>query len=319
MSAKTVLYLIQMRLIWVSRLSVQIGQLTLNNPILTASGTFGYGEEFSSLLDINRLGGLVTKAVSLEPRSGNPFPRIAETACGMLNSIGLANVGVKNFIKHKLPFLKTLTTAVIVNVAGKTGDDFGRVIAEIENAGGVDGYELNVSCPNVTEGGMAFSADPRITAAVTANARTMTDRCLVVKLSPNVTSISEIARAAEEAGADALSVMNTLVGMAVDIKTGRPKLATITGGLSGPAIKPIAVAKVFEVINAVNIPVIGIGGIMNCEDVLEFLITGAAAIQVGTANFIDPHIAEQLVDDLESYCKQNNIDDINQIIGSLVR
>lgn len=302
-----------------SRLSVQIGQLTLNNPILTASGTFGYGEEFSSLLDINRLGGLVTKAVSLEPRSGNPFPRIAETACGMLNSIGLANVGVKNFIKHKLPFLKTLTTAVIVNVAGKTGDDFGRVIAEIENAGGVDGYELNVSCPNVTEGGMAFSADPRITAAVTANARTMTDRCLVVKLSPNVTSISEIARAAEEAGADALSVMNTLVGMAVDIKTGRPKLATITGGLSGPAIKPIAVAKVFEVINAVNIPVIGIGGIMNCEDVLEFLITGAAAIQVGTANFIDPHIAEQLVDDLESYCKQNNIDDINQIIGSLVR
>jgi len=308
-----------MRLIWVSRLSVQIGQLTLNNPILTASGTFGYGEEFSSLLDINRLGGLVTKAVSLEPRSGNPFPRIAETACGMLNSIGLANVGVKNFIKHKLPFLKTLTTAVIVNVAGKTGDDFGRVIAEIENAGGVDGYELNVSCPNVTEGGMAFSADPRITAAVTANARTMTDRCLVVKLSPNVTSISEIARAAEEAGADALSVMNTLVGMAVDIKTGRPKLATITGGLSGPAIKPIAVAKVFEVINAVNIPVIGIGGIMNCEDVLEFLITGAAAIQVGTANFIDPHIAEQLVDDLESYCKQNNIDDINQIIGSLVR
>jgi len=308
-----------MRLIWVSRLSVQIGQLTLNNPILTASGTFGYGEEFSSLLDINRLGGLVTKAVSLESRSGNPLPRIAETACGMLNSIGLANVGVKNFIKHKLPFLKTLTTAVIVNVAGKTGDDFGRVIAEIENAGGVDGYELNVSCPNVTEGGMAFSADPRITAAVTANARTMTDRCLVVKLSPNVTSISEIARAAEEAGADALSVMNTLVGMAVDIKTGRPKLATITGGLSGPAIKPIAVAKVFEVINAVNIPVIGIGGIMNCEDVLEFLITGAAAIQVGTANFIDPHIAEQLVDDLESYCKQNNIDDINQIIGSLVR
>jgi len=303
----------------VSRLSVQIGQLTLNNPILTASGTFGYGEEFSSLLDINRLGGLVTKAVSLESRSGNPLPRIAETACGMLNSIGLANVGVKNFIKHKLPFLKTLTTAVIVNVAGKTGDDFGRVIAEIENAGGVDGYELNVSCPNVTEGGMAFSADPRITAAVTANARTMTDRCLLVKLSPNVTSISEIARAAEEAGADALSVMNTLVGMAVDIKTGRPKLATITGGLSGPAIKPIAVAKVFEVINAVNIPVIGIGGIMNCEDVLEFLITGAAAIQVGTANFIDPHIAEQLVDDLESYCKQNNIDDINQIIGSLVR
>lgn len=301
-----------------SKLTVQIGQLSLNNPILTASGTFGYGEEFSSLLDLNRLGGLVTKAVSLEPRPGNPFPRIAETACGMLNSIGLANVGVKKFIRDKLPFLKTLTTAVIVNIAGKTTTDFGHVIAEIEDAGGVDGYEVNVSCPNVKEGGMAFSADPKITATVTANSRKMTERCLIVKLSPNVTSISEIARAAEDAGADAVSVINTLVGMAVDINTRRPKLATITGGLSGPAIKPIAIAKVFEVANAVKIPVIGIGGIMNCDDVLEFLITGATAIQAGTANFINPQIAEQLVDDLEIYCNQNQINDINKIIGSLV-
>ena len=300
-----------------SNLSVKIGQLELNNPILTASGTFGYGEEFASLLDLNRLGGLVTKAVSLEPRPGNPFPRIAETASGMLNSIGLANVGVKDFIKAKLPFLKTLRTAVIVNVAGKTVDDFAQVVATIEQGGGVDGYELNVSCPNVKEGGMAFSADPNITATVTEKARLMTDRCLIVKLSPNVTSISEIARAAEMAGADALSGMNTVVGMAVDIKTKRPKLATITGGLSGPAIKPIAIAKVFEVIQVVKIPIIGIGGIMNVNDVLEFLITGAAAIQVGTANFIDPDIAERLVTDLDEYLKRNHIPDINQIIGSI--
>ena len=300
-----------------SRLAAKIGQLNLSNPILTASGTFGYGEEFSSLLDLNRLGGLVTKAVSLEPRAGNPFPRIAETACGMLNSIGLANVGVKNFIKDKLPFLKTLTTAVIVNVAGKTIDDFAHVVAEIENAGGVDGYELNVSCPNVKEGGIAFSADPGITAAVTEKARSVTDRCLIVKLSPNVTSISEIARAVEGVGADALSVINTVVGMAVDINTRRPKLATITGGLSGPAIKPIAIAKVFEVVQAVNIPVIGIGGIMNYEDVLEFLITGATAIQVGTANFIDPQVTEKLINDLDNYFQKNNILDINEIIGSI--
>lgn len=300
-----------------SKLSVKIGQLSLNNPILTASGTFGYGEEFNSLLDLNRLGGLVTKAVSLEPRPGNPFPRIAETACGMLNSIGLANAGVTNFIKDKLPFLKTLNTAVIVNIAGKTVDDFARVIAKIEDAGGVNGYELNVSCPNVKEGGMAFSADPKITSLVTAQARSITDRCLIVKLSPNVTSISEIARAAEGAGADALSVINTIVGMAVDITTRRPKLATITGGLSGPAIKPIAIAKVFEVVHAVEIPVIGIGGIMNCEDVLEFLITGATAIQVGTANFIYPQIAERLADDLEKYLQNHNILDIHEIIGSI--
>lgn len=300
-----------------SKLSVNIGQLALTNPILTASGTFGYGEEFSSVLNLNRLGGLVTKAVSLEPRAGNPYPRIVETACGMLNSIGLANAGVKSFINDKLPFLRTLATKVIVNIAGKTVDDFSAVIAEIENAGGVAGYELNVSCPNVKEGGMAFSADPKITAAVTEKARAATDRCLIVKLSPNVTSISEIARAAESTGADALSVINTMVGMAVDIQTRRPKLATITGGLSGPAIKPIAIAKVFEVVQAVAIPVIGIGGIMNCADVLEFLITGATAVQVGTANFIDPPIAERLVDELDNYLRQNEITDINEIIGSI--
>lgn len=300
-----------------SDLSVTIGPLTLSNPILTASGTFGYGQEYASLLDLNRLGGLVTKAVSLEPRPGNPPPRLAETASGMLNSIGLANVGVKSFIKDKLPALKKLTTAVIVNIVGKTVEEFAQVINEIENASGVAGYELNVSCPNVKEGGMAFSADPQITAAVTAKARSVTDRCLIVKLSPNVTSIGEIGRAAEGAGADALSVINTVVGMAVDIHSRRPKLSSITGGLSGPAIKPIAIAKVFEVVQSVKIPVIGIGGIMNIEDVLEFLITGATAIQVGTANFVDPNIAERLVEELENYFVQHHIANINELIGSI--
>lgn len=300
-----------------NRLAVKIGRLKLTNPILTASGTFGYGEEFSGLIDLNQLGGLVTKAVSYEPRAGNPLPRIAETSSGMLNSIGLANVGVKNFIAEKLPFLKTLTTQVIVNVAGKTIEEFSDVISEIENAGGVDGYELNVSCPNVKEGGMSFGASARITASVTATARSVTQNCLIVKLSPNVTSIAEIARAAENAGADALSVMNTVVGMAVDINTKRPKLATTTGGLSGPAIKPIAIAKVFETARSVKIPIIGVGGIMNCSDVLEFLITGATAVQVGTANFLNPKISEQLVIDLKNYCQQNDIQNINQIIGSI--
>jgi dihydroorotate dehydrogenase (NAD+) catalytic subunit len=301
----------------VNRLAVTIGNLELKNPILTASGTFGYGEEFSTFIDLNRLGGIVTKAVSFEPRAGNPLPRIAETAYGMLNSIGLANVGVKNFIADKLPFLKKLDTRVIVNIAGKTIDEFASVISEIEAEGGVAGYELNVSCPNVKEGGMSFGASAQITAAVTAKARSVTKACLIVKLSPNVTSIGEIARAAEAAGADALSVINTVVGMAVDIATKRPKLATITGGLSGPAIKPIAIAKVFEVTRSVKIPVIGIGGIMCCADVLEFLITGATAVQVGTANFLNPQISEQLVTDLENYCHQNGIQDINQIIGSI--
>ena len=300
-----------------NRLAVKIGRLKLKNPILTASGTFGYGEEFSDLIDLNQLGGLVTKAVSYEPRAGNPLPRIAETSSGMLNSIGLANVGVKIFIAEKLPFLKTLSTQVIVNVAGKTIEEFSDVISEIENAGGVDGYELNVSCPNVKEGGMSFGASARITASVTATARSVTQNCLIVKLSPNVTSIGEIARAAENAGADALSVMNTVVGMAVDINTKRPKLATTTGGLSGPAIKPIAIAKVFETARSVKIPIIGVGGIMNCSDVLEFLITGATAVQVGTANFLNPKISEQLVIDLKNYCQQNDIQNINQIIGSI--
>ncbi len=298
-------------------LSVKIGGLKFANPILTASGTFGSGEEFSHFFDLNHLGGIVSKAVTPEPRIGNPSPRIAETPCGMLNSIGLTNAGVKQFVKEKLPFLQSLETKVIVNVAGKTIDDFSTVIKNIEDAGGVDGYEINISCPNVKEGGMAFGVDPIITGKITGQTRNATDKCLIVKLSPNVTSISDIAIAAENEGADGLSVINTLVGMAVDVNTKRPKLATVKGGLSGPAIKPVAIAKVFEVVNAVKIPVIGVGGIMELNDVLEFLITGATAIQVGTANFVSPQISEQLVFDLKNYCQKNSIQTMADIIGSL--
>ena len=298
-------------------LSVKIGNLLLNNPILTASGTFGSGEEFTPFVDLNRLGGIVTKAVTPEPRAGNPNPRIAETSSGMLNSIGLANVGVHRFVQEKLPFLHSLTTKVFINVAGKTIDEFVKVIEIIEQAGGVDGYEINISCPNVKEGGMAFGTNPKITEQITSESRKITKKCLMVKLTPNVTSISEIAKAAEAGGADALSVINTLVGMAVDIHSRRPRLATITGGLSGPAIKPVALAKVYEVVNAVNIPVIGVGGIITVEDVVEFLIIGATAIQVGTANFINPDISEQLVVELENFCEKKRLKKITELIGSL--
>jgi len=298
-------------------LSVKIGNLLLNNPILTASGTFGSGEEFTPFVDLNRLGGIVTKAVTPEPRAGNPNPRIAETSSGMLNSIGLANVGVHRFVQEKLPFLHSLTTKVFINVAGKTIDEFVKVIEIIEQAGGVDGYEINISCPNVKEGGMAFGTNPKITEQITSESRKITKKCLMVKLTPNVTSISEIARAAEAGGADALSVINTLVGMAVDIHSRQPRLATVTGGLSGPAIKPVALAKVYEVVNAVNIPVIGVGGIITVEDVVEFLIIGATAIQVGTANFINPDISEQLVVELENFCEKKRLKKITELIGSL--
>ncbi|OQX84758.1 dihydroorotate dehydrogenase B catalytic subunit [candidate division KSB1 bacterium 4484_87] len=300
-----------------ANLQVSLGKIQFSNPILTASGTFGTGEEFSPFLDLNHLGGIVTKAVTREPRAGNPHPRIAETSAGMLNSIGLANVGVDRFIAEKLPFLKGLKCRVIVNVAGKTIDEFAEVIRRIESAGGMDGYEINVSCPNVKEGGMAFGTNPDVTAEITKKARQVTDKFLTVKLTPNVTSITEIAIAAENNGADALTVINTLVGMAVDIRSRKPKLATITGGLSGPAIKPVALAKVFQVAGAVKIPVIASGGIMNVKDVIEFLITGASAVQIGTANFVNPKISEKLVDDLDSYCEEHQINSIEEIIGTL--
>ena len=298
-------------------LSVKIGSLTLANPVLVASGTFGYANEFEGLLNLNSLGGIVTKTVTLEPRPGNPPPRIVETPSGMLNSIGLPNVGVENFIREKMPFLNTLETKIIVNVAGKTGEDYSRVVARLEDVAGIDAYELNYSCPNVKQGGLSFSANASIAEKVTEQVRKKTNKPIIAKLTPNVTSIKEIGRAIENGGADAVSAINTLVGMAVDIRTKKAKLATITGGLSGPAIKPIALAKVYELYQAIKIPILGIGGIMTGEDALEFLVTGASAIQVGTANFMQPNAAEKVLRDLEDYCVYNKIKHLKSIIGSL--
>ncbi len=302
-----------------SNLSVQIGNLTLKNPVLTASGTFGYGEEFSPFFDISDLGGIITKTITLKPRAGNPFPRIAETASGMLNSIGLANVGVDAFIAEKIPYLQTLSTAVIVNVAGNTVDEYLEIIKRLENSNAhFDGYEINVSCPNVKEGGIAFGSNYKITAEITQKIKTLTNRCVIIKLTPNVTNIGDIAAAVEQAGADSISLINTLIGMAIDISTRRPKIASISGGLSGPAIKPVALAKVHEVSKRVKIPIIGLGGIMNYQDALEFMMAGATAIQVGTANFINPAISSTIVSDLRKYCENANINSITEIISSMV-
>lgn len=298
-------------------LSVEVGGLQLKNPVMSASGTFGYGQEYSELVDLNQLGAIVTKAITLKPRSGNPPPRIAETPAGMLNSIGLANVGVEGFIKDKLPFLRRLETKLIVNIAGSSEGEYEEVIRRMEDVSGIHGYEINLSCPNVKEGGMAFGCDERITFRVTGRIRKLTKRPLIVKLTPNVTSIGSIALAAQEAGADALSLINTLVGMAVDVETRRPKLATITGGLSGPAIKPVALAKVFETVKSVNIPVIGAGGILTYQDALEFIMVGASAVQVGSAVFLNPLSLEEIIRGLGNWCQQKGITRISQLIGCL--
>ena len=300
-----------------SDLSVNIGNLKLKNPVLTASGTFGYGEEYSPYFDLNRLGGLVTKTITLKPRAGNAFPRIAETAAGMLNSIGLANVGVEAFIKDKLPYLRRLDTAIVVNVAGFTVDEYGEVVRRLEDAEGINAYEINVSCPNVKEGGVIFGSNPMITARITEMIKKLTSRHVMIKLTPNVTHIEEMAIAVEKAGADSVSLINTMIGMAVDVDTRKPKIASVKAGLSGPAIKPIAIAKVFDVAQHTKLPIIGLGGIMNYRDVLEFLITGASGIQVGTANYMEPDICSRIIDDLNHYCEKNKIAQIRQIIGSL--
>lgn len=298
-------------------LSVRIGDLKLKNPVMMASGTYGYGEEYASLTDLNQLGAIVTKAITLRPRRGNPPPRIAETPAGMLNSIGLANVGVERFVKDKLPFLRSLKTRIIVNVAGSTVEEYEQVVRKLEEASGIDAYEINVSCPNVKAEGMAFGVSERFTFEITRRIRKNTSRTVIVKLTPNVTDIAAIARAADQGGADALSLINTVVGMAVDIGTRKPKLATVTGGLSGPAIRPVALAKVYEVVNAVGVPVIGVGGIVTYEDALEFIVVGATAIQVGTANFVDPDCGVKIIHGLEDYCAKRGIVKIDQLIGSL--
>lgn len=298
-------------------LQVSIGSLTLANPVLTASGTFGYGREFESLVNLNRLGAIIVKGISYEPRQGNPPPRIIETACGMLNAIGLENVGVEGFIREKLPYLQKLESPVIVNILGDSVDDYARLAGRLDQADGIAGLEINISCPNVKKGGVAFGTDPLMAADVTRAVRKATDLPIIVKLSPNVTDVTIIARAVEDAGADAVSLINTLLGMAIDVHTRKPRLANVVGGLSGPAIKPVALRMVWQVARSVSIPVIGIGGITTTDDALEFIIAGATAVQVGTANFFQPTAAEDIINGMAQFLRNNNLQSIRNLIGSL--
>lgn len=297
--------------------SFTLGTLHLKNRVLVASGTFGYGNEAAPYTDVSALGGIVTKSISQLPRQGNAPTRIAETPSGMLNSIGLANVGLDAFVRDKLPFLRAVGTSIIVNIAASSVDEYCAVLERLEDEEGIEGYEINVSCPNVKEGGLNFGTRCDMTEAITRELRKRTGRALIIKLTPNVTHIGDFARACEAEGADAVSLINTLVGMAVDVRTRRPKLSTITGGLSGPAIKPVALAKVYEVSKAVRIPIIGIGGIMTWEDAIEFLLVGASAIQVGTASFRDPDAAVRIVHGMQSYCEEQGIEDIQELVGGL--
>ena len=298
-------------------LSVDIGSLKLKNPVMTASGTFGYAKEFESLVDLNRLGAIIVKGLSLYPEKGNPPPRIVETPAGMLNAIGLENVGLERFEREKLPYLRTLATPVIVNIYGKSISEYMQLAARLNDMEGVSGIEVNISCPNVKKGGVAFGAYPDAAAAVTEMVRGETDLPVIVKLTPNVTDITEIARAVESAGADAVSLINTMTGMSVDIERRRPHLANVTGGLSGPAVKPVALRMVWQVVRSVKIPVIGIGGISTAADALEFLITGASAVQIGTANFIHPAATMEIIDGIEDYMIRHRIGCMKDLIGSL--
>ncbi len=298
-------------------LAVDVAGLKLKNPIMPASGTFGYGEEYSPYLDLNQLGAIVTKGMSLNPKAGNNTPRICETVSGMLNAIGLQNVGVDAFIKDKMAFLANYDTPVIVNFFGNTQEEYGEVAARLDDVPGVAALEMNISCPNVKQGGIVFGTEPQAAAEVISLVRKRTSKPLIVKLTPNVTDIQVMARASEEAGADALSLINTLTGMAVDVKTRKPRIANTIGGLSGPAIRPVAVRLVHQVVQAVKLPVIGIGGITSAVDALEFLIVGAKAVQVGTANFVDPTAMATIIADLEKFCIDDGITDINALIGSL--
>jgi len=296
---------------------VNIGGMELQNPVLTASGTFGYAREFDHLIDLNRLGGIVVKGLSLRPTKGNPPPRIVETACGMINAIGLENVGIEGFITEKLPFLQDLFPPVIVNIYGQLEDEYRQLAARIDEVTAIDGIEVNISCPNVKAGGMAFGVDPQAAFSVIRAVRDQTSKPVIVKLSPNVTDITEIATAVEEAGADCLSLINTISAMAVDIETRRPKIANIVGGLSGPAIKPVALRMVWQVAQKSKIPIIGIGGIMAAQDALEFLIAGATAIQVGTANFVNPHATTDIIDGIEAFLVEKDIASVKDIVGTL--
>ncbi len=298
------------------KMAVNLGRLRLNNPVMTASGTFGYGEEYSGYIDLDNLGAIVVKGLSLQPRSGNPPPRIMETTGGMLNAVGLQNIGVEAFIEDKLPFLRKYDTKVIANIYGETYDEYKNVAKKLSAAKGVHALEVNISCPNVKNGGLSFGADPKIAAKVTSIVKNETSLPVIVKLTPNVTDITSIAVAVEEAGADIISLINTLTGMSVDLKTRRPHLKNITGGLSGPAIKPVALRMVWQVVQKVSIPVIGIGGIMTAEDALEFLVVGAKSVQIGTANFINPRATTEIVEGIKDYLTDHKIKDVNDMIGT---
>ena len=298
---------------------VRIGALELRNPVMTASGTFASGKEYADFVDLSRLGAVVTKGVSMKPWAGNASPRIAETASGMLNSIGLQNPGIEAFCAKDLPWLATQDVPVIVNVSGHSLAEYVAVAQRLDAESTVDALEINISCPNVDEGGMAFGTDCTAAADVTSAVRAVTSKTLIVKLSPNVTDVTEIARAVEAEGADAVSLINTLLGMAIDTDTWRPKLARAVGGLSGPAIKPVAVRMVWQVASAVSIPVVGMGGIMNAEDAVEFMLAGATAVAIGTANFVDPGATMRVVDGLEQYCRLRGLDRVSALTGAVSR
>lgn len=298
--------------------AIQIGGITLKNPVMTASGTYGYGLEYSDFIDLSKLGGIVVKGTTLNPRQGNPYPRMAETPSGMLNAVGLQNKGVEYFCSEIYPSIKDIDTHMIVNVSGSTVEDYMATAERIAELDKIPAIELNISCPNVKEGGMAFGVTCAGAAEVVRAVRKVYPKTLIVKLSPNVTDITEIARAVEVEGADSISMINTLLGMAIDVKSRKPILSTVTGGLSGPAVKPVALRMVWQTAKVVSIPIIGMGGISSCEDAIEFLLAGASAIQVGTYNFVDPTITTKISSGIEDYLVQNNMTDVSQLIGGLI-
>ncbi len=299
-------------------LKVQLGDIELKNPVMTASGTFGYGEEYADFIDIDALGGIVVKGTTLHHREGNPYPRMAETPKGMLNAVGLQNGGVEKFATEIYPRIKHYNTAIFVNVSGSTIEEYVKVAERINELDRIPGIELNISCPNVKEGGMAFGTSCPSAISVTKAVREVYQKHLMVKLSPNVTDITEIAKGVEGAGADSVSLINTLLGMAINVKTRKPELSTITGGLSGPAIKPVALRMVWQVAQAVKIPIIGLGGISSAEDAIEFMLAGASAIQVGTANFVEPKITIQIIEGIKKYLEQNKINDVKELTGGMI-
>ena len=299
-------------------LSVKIGGLQMKNPVMTASGTFGYGEEYADFVDLTQIGGIIVKGTTLHPREGNPYPRMAETPQGMLNAVGLQNKGVHYFVEHIYPRIKDIDTNMIVNVSGSAIEDYAETASIIDGLDKIPAIELNISCPNVKQGGMAFGVTARGAEEVVSAVRKVYHKTLIVKLSPNVTDITEIARAAEAGGADSVSLINTLLGMAIDAERRRPVLSTITGGMSGAAVKPIALRMVWQVSHAVKIPVIGLGGIMNARDAVEFLLAGASAIQIGTANFIDPCVTVRVAEGINDYLERHGFKSVNEIVGGLI-